>query len=738
MYSIRLNFMTNRPIMGTLFLALIGLLPALFLDAQELRRPAAVDLLSWTSVESVELSPDGRQVIYETKRRDWQLKRFVRALWVAPTDGSGRPVRLTAEDGEQIARGAADNDESPRWAPDSSRIAFLSRRSGSPQIWIVPKPGGIPEVVTSSAGDVMAFEWAPDSRHIAFIALGAAEGFPNTPQDNDSGVVINKWNFSIYELLSNALNRRVPRTTKLCVIDVDSRTTEALMTYDSIDQCAWSPDGHRLAVLVHDSPRRWVGAESDDVIIYTLGDKTSEVIARGTGGTYFDPPAGYSNPVWSPGGDRLALSFKSQARRWQSTKELFIYHFDESRFRPAPWKERLVAWNTLAWPFPDRMLLQNTSRGSERLFWLSVSDGALTPIGSGWGGSNGRASVSQNGQTIAYVHGSTIDAPEVYVAHMPFISTWRLTSLNATLAHSLLPIFERTSWKSTDGVEVEGWLAKPRPFRANRKYPLLVFVHGGPGIVVPDDFEMYQEWPYPYRLAVLRGYLVFFPNYRGTGSYSATFADPHDIAREPVDDIVTGIQGLIHQGIVDATQIGIAGHSHGAWLGPQVLTTHPELFRAASFAEGATDLIANYALMSGRLNVHVHEYYYHGSPFNALERYVAMSPVFHVAGLHTPTLVEAGEQSVAVQQLQFETALWRCGVPSEFVLYPRTGHTIDRPAQEVESMERNLDWFDYWMLGKKDPSPNKAEQYKRWQQRAQERDEMRRLHSCSAEESSAR
>jgi dipeptidyl aminopeptidase/acylaminoacyl peptidase len=135
--------------------------------------------------------------------------------------------------------------------------------------------------------------------------------------------------------------------------------------------------------------------------------------------------------------------------------------------------------------------------------------------------------------------------------------------------------------------------------------------------------------------------------------------------------------------------------------------------------------------MPGWLNLNVHDYYHGGSPVGGLKRYIEISPIFHFAGVTSPTLLEYGEQSLAVQGMEFQTALWRCGVTNELIIYPKTGHNMSRPAQEAESMERNLDWFDYWMLGKRDSSPEKQQQYKRWEQTEQEMAQMRQTRPCS-------
>src|SRR5262249_53191074 len=142
--------------------------------------------------------------------------------------------------------------------------------------------------------------------------------------------------------------------------------------------------------------------------------------------------------------------------------------------------------------------------------------------------------------------------------------------------------------------------------------------------------------------------------------------------------------------------------------------------------------VSNYGQMAGWLNLNIHDYYYRGTPMGNPGQYVANSPLFHLAGLTTPTLLEFGDQSLAVQGIEFQTGLWRCGVPHELVIYPKTGHTLARPVQETESMTRNMDWFDYWMRNKKDPAPAKESQYQRWERMAQDMSRMRQTNPCAA------
>lgn len=686
---------------------------------QERRAFGPVEQLSWKRVEGLEISPDGERIVFVTREPDFRQNRYVKALWLAKADGEGGAVRLTD----------SEKDDSPKWAPDGSQVAFLSSREGAPQIWIVDGPGAQPERLTSAPGGVMSFQWSPNGRQLFYLTRNPKKGAFESQRAADSGIVINKWDFVIYKLLNSSAFLELDQTTELWMLNRASKQAEPLMTDASVNQFAVAPDGQRIAVVFQAVPG--LSNQRTDVSVLTLQPRQAQVILRGSGGQDWDDTSSYSNVMWAPGGNELCVSFRAMRKRWQAKPQVGVYSFDRAQFTPIPGLERLVQYTPkFSWIQPDRLFMEDSRRASRGLYALSIATGQVTTMGE-HRGSESRFSFSKDGSAMAFARESTLEPPEIVISRTPFSNSRQVTNLNGQVQGVTLPRAERAHWKSTDGVEVEGWLIKPPDFRANRKYPLIVIVHGGPGVAVPDEWEMYFEWPYPYRLFSLKGYVVLLPNYRGTGSYTAEFSTPKDLAGEPVADIVTGIRYLINQGWVDTTRVGITGHSHGGWLGPKVLVTHPEMFRAGSFAEGGTDYISAYGQMPGWLNLNIHDYYNGAPPYSSPQHYIDKSPIFHVAGLTAPVLLEFGDQSLAPQGMEFHSALWRCGVPSELIIYPRTGHNMTRPGQEAEAMERNLDWFDYWLLGKKNSGPGKEEQYQRWEKVEQEAREMRRKHPCS-------
>lgn len=213
----------------------------------------------------------------------------------------------------------------------------------------------------------------------------------------------------------------------------------------------------------------------------------------------------------------------------------------------------------------------------------------------------------------------------------------------------------------------------------------------------------------------MNGIAVFLPNYRGTKSYGPEIGIPSEIDGEPVDDIVSGIKHLIYEGVADAKKLAISGHSHGGWLAPLVMTRH-RIFRAASFADGTANMFVGYAMMPGLVNRFTHDQvFFEGDDlYSSVERAVEVSPVFHFQGLETAVLFEAGVESLAVAMLDHVKAARLAGMPTEYIVYPKTFHSLRIPTLQKESAERNLDWLMFWLNDAEDPNPVKQDQYMRW------------------------
>jgi dipeptidyl aminopeptidase/acylaminoacyl peptidase len=712
--------MNSRTRALCLFLALTaGLVVSMPASGQQRRRPMQPeDCFKLKDITGLQISPDGLQAVFVQREANLKENKYVQSIWLLSVDGRTPPRRLIDH----------DNDGSPAWVPDGKIVAFLSTRGGNSQVWTIELATGSIRQMTSVPTGVVSFKWAPDGKHLAIISPGGDDGtYKKRISNGQKGAVIDKLDFVVYRLLGNQLFLDQERGSDLWLVNTETGHAEQVTKGIRVATVEWSPASLSLAIAASrvDLPSY---AAASTIYLYSVDSAKTEEIISGHGGDSFDQIQGYSSPVWSPDGSQLAVLSAGQKDRWAALQTLAVYSLSNKTLSQVTKEEDLELYSpAFHWISGRTAYLENTYRAARGLYELSLDSGKVTPFRfrDSAAGYDSQFSFSADGSRAVFVHQSTGEPPEIYSCDISLRQRKKLTSLNQFADDFELPIGERVRWRSTDGVDAEGWLLKPAGFQTNRRYPLIVLIHGGPVAVMSDRFEMYSMdgagliWPYPLRLWAQRGYAVFVPNYRGTGSYGKPFRSPHDLSDEPFADIVSGIDYLVAKGIADPSLIGITGQSHGGWLGPYVMT-HKKIFKAASFAEGGVDLISAYGQMPGWLNRNIHDYYYGGNPYDDPARYLKLSPIFDLKGLTTPTLLEYGEQSLAVQGLEFYSALWREGVPQELVIYPKTGHNISSPVLQLESMERNLDWFDYWMLGKKDPSAGKQEQYARWDRKASE------------------
>jgi dipeptidyl aminopeptidase/acylaminoacyl peptidase len=693
------------------------------------KRPMQIeDFFSLKEVVDLQLSPLGDEVLYVLEQADLKTDRLVRTIWCARVDGETAPVKLTDDKDVSPGRfGPAGNIV--RWSPDGKRVAFLSSHSGSSQVWLLTLSTGKVEQATDLPTGVISFEWSPDGRFLAFTAPDKTKSQAlNAKPDPAHGIVIEKLNYSIFKLLGSQPHIQLDIPSRLWLLEVNSHKVEEAFGEGDIAGFIWSPDSQAIAItrIISSIP-----PGGSDVVIYSLEEHGSVIALQGKYGRSFDDISSYSAEAWSPDNQQLAVTVRHAKDRWQSIPRVGIYNIvdrklslitDDAAFEPfVP----VFHWNE-----KHQLYLENSHKTNRGLFVLSTAGSKVDPTVNGDGYAS-NFSFAHDGRTVAFVKQDLQHPPEIYVSTYPFKSTARLTLFNDYISDIRLPKTEVVRWMSLDGTTIEGLLFLPVDYEQGKKYPLLVVLHGGPGLPMSNRFEPYKLFtgllaPYPIHMFAEHGFAVLLPNYRGTGAYGKAFKTPTEQDKEPVEDVMSGINFMVKKGIADQERLGIIGHSHGSWLGA-LIATKERYFKAASVFEGWSDSLSQYGQMIGWLDLNVFEYYDGGTPYDNPKRYIELSPIFHTKGLNTATLVESGQLSLAAQGLEFTTALWRNGVPHESVIYPKTGHNLERPQLMLDSANRNLDWFEYWILGRKNDDPAKREQYERWEKMKGEMARMRML-----------
>lgn len=251
-----------------------------------------------------------------------------------------------------------------------------------------------------------------------------------------------------------------------------------------------------------------------------------------------------------------------------------------------------------------------------------------------------------------------------------------------------------------DGLEIEGLLTYPVGYQTGKRYPLVLSIHGGPAGVWLQAFIGTPSICGPFAALAARGYAVLRCNVRGSSGYGRAFrrANYQDWGGMDFQDLMTGVDHVIHMGVADPDRLGVMGWSYGGLLTASAIT-QTRRFSAAVVGAGITNLISNAGTADIPSNIPEH---FGGEPGKMLEPLCAHSPVLHVKGVNTPTLILHGERDERVpisQGYELYNALKRQGCTVKTVVYPRTPHIPQEPRLNQDVLIRSIQWFDRFVRG---------------------------------------
>ena len=671
-------------------------------------------------VTELALSSDGEMIAYAVEWQSLEENKALPRIYVSKTT-PGAEAELIED--IQDARGLA-------WIPGRHELAFLSGRNGAPQIFSYDVTSREVRRRTESKEPVIKFRFAPDGRSIAYVTqvdLNKEPSLYDLFQTGDQGILIDTDIFRVQHFINPDWPKKNLRPKRNLYIESQKSAIGARIP-GNVKSFYWSSDSAKLSVtyLADQMPSSYQSELRTSLGIYILKDAAFKTLASadfaldGQGGRF------YSGGEWIPETDKILIRKATLADHWASRRYPDWAIVDLSvtgtvNEREPAWRGEIEIYGLDAEPAfipvdETRIYTNKTVKAVRSLYQISPS-----------GKSQAASMVRDVKGSVSFFRFSADFERGVFVneslTRPPEIHIWRkgqgsrqLTSLNGTLARKTMPMAKEVIWKSKDGVTIHGWLLEPSgPHSGNKPWPLVTFVHGS-SITMPKEFAAYfPYWPYPFEAYALNGMAVFMPNHRSTLTYGRKFAYPRKIDGEPVEDIVSGIESLVQRGIADPDRLGISGHSHGGWLAPLVMT-RARIFQAGAFADGWSNMVTVVNTMPGIVHRHIHGHTIGSSLYDDPERYIELSPDLHFKGLRTAVLFEAASEMGAINMLGFPNAARHAGMPTEYFIYPKTGHNPSIPRIQKESAERNLDWFRFWLKGEKDPSSQKVDQYVRWKE----------------------
>lgn len=627
-------------------------------------------VMSLRVVSDVALSPDGQSILYRTDRPragDEGLGASVGELWRVSADGGSS--RRIAE--------ATFNARQPTWSPEGRRFAWIAQADArSPGQLFIGESDGLPAALTNAPGGVEALRWSPDGNRIAYTAWDAAS--PGEVEQQRAG---RDWT-----VLGMA-----PKQLRLYIVDIRTRQSTLITREDlTIHYFSWSPDGKRFAVAAAPTP------EEDDRAL-----RTQAYVISADGGSVQKIAATVgklTDPVWSGDGKWIAW-LGSTALTDPAAGSVFVASTNGGSARNLTAGFAGTATTLSALPGTSSTFVFRSEEWQattlRRVDAVSGEIGVLSAPKQIFGGA---PSFSADGRGYA-VAGSAADHPnEVFVGSNIATGPRRVTHSNPQLAAVELGTQDIARWRSKDGLPIEGVLIKPPGFKQGTRLPVVLHIHGGSESVVPNGWQgSFNNWG---QLLAARGYLVLYPNYRGSRGRGVEFVagNRRDIMGREWEDIESGLDHLIASGIADGERAGIYGFSWGGYAAGWGATFASHRFKAAVGGAG----IYNWISEAGTTETRMHEQLSHWDAplYEHFSMYLERSPIYHIRKANTPVLLLHGQEDPSCplgQAIEFHTALKWKGVPVELVIYPREGHGMDEHEHRLDFATRGLNWFDRYL-----------------------------------------
>ena len=719
------------------------------------------DLWDFVWVGDPQVSPDGSRVAFVRVTVNEKKEGYNTSIWSVPTAGGEEPHQLTK----------GDHDSTPRWSPDGKFLLFIraTEKDGKPeppQLSILPMAGGDSFSFTELPKGAGNPVWSPDGKTIAFTSETNPEDLGKQEKKKKKEEELKKAASATSPTASPAASKTPAEknTSTKTASDDAAKKAEAESEHESdvrvITRAVYREDNegytdpkHPAHIWVIQAPRNadekvqpkqlTSGRFDEGNVVWSKDGAQIYFVSLHIDEPYYEQPKSelYSiganggnatklNTIemdlgslsLSPDGKQLAfvasvtqpVNSYTQPDLWivdltpnakpRNLTDKFDFDIGDGPFGDnAP--PRAGGRSVPVWAPDGRSLVEIYGKqGKAILASFDATTGAVSDLVGG-NQTVSRFRASSDGSKIVYAVSTATRVGDLFVLDRQSANAQprQLTDVNKELFSKLiLTEPEEISYKSFDGKTIQAWVQKPPDFNAAKKYPLILNIHGGPHAAYGYIFEHEFQW------MAAKGYVVLFPNPRGSTTYGQDFGNviQYHYPGDDFKDLMAGVDEVVRRGYIDEKKLGVTGGSGGGLLTNWVVG-HTTRFAAAV----AQRDIASWAHWWYTADFTLFQpAWFKGPPFDQEEDFKARSPITYIKDVKTPMMFILGEADYrtppgAGGEEMFRALKFR-KIPTVMVRFPDESHELSRsgkPWHRVERLQNIVGWFDHWLLGTPKP-----------------------------------